>query len=84
MQPHRFDQPLRFPVDLIIRHANYRPAQRLKHPLPLKITRGHFVQPMHPAIDLNDQAQPVTGKVRKVRPDRMLTPELVAVDPASA
>jgi len=38
---------------------------------------------MHPAIDLNDQAQPVTGEVRKVRPDRMLTPELVAVDPAS-
>ena len=80
MSPHRFDQTLWFFINLIVGYANYRPAQRLKRLLPFKVAHRHIIQTMHPAVDLDNQTQPVAGEVRKIRPHRMLTAELMSVD----
>ena len=80
MRLHRFNQTLRRLKDLIVRHPDHGPAERLKRLLPLQVARRHFVQPMHPAVDLDDQTQLITGEVRIIRPDRMLTTKLVAIN----
>jgi len=84
VQPDCFNQELRRLKDLIVRPPDHGPAERLKRLLPFDIARRYLVQPMHPAVDLDDQTQPVASEVCVVRPDGMLTAELVSVDLATA
>ena len=68
----------------LIRKPHHAPAERLHLPLPQVIVQMRIVLTVHPAVQLNDQTQRLTGEVREITSNRVLPSELQSVETSTA
>ena len=66
--------------NLGVREAEHGPAESFQPGLSQMIPENDLVEPMDPAVDLDDEPQAITGEIGEVATDWMLSAKPVAVD----
>ena len=84
MFPYRRDDPLGLRDRLFIREPEHRPSKVFQFNLPEVVPQHNVVALVNPAVDLEDQPEPVAGEVGDVWAYGVLAAEAVAVDPRGA
>ena len=82
--PDRLGDPIRPGENFLIAEPENGPAEAFQFHLSEMVSQDDVIAVVNPAVDLEDQSEPVAGEVGEIPADRVLAAEAMAVDPGAA
>ena len=84
MLPDRLNDPLPLGENFLIAEPENGPIEAFQFHLSEMVSQDDVIAVVNPAVDLEDEPEPVAGEVGEVSADGVLPPELMTVDPGTA